>query len=183
MKHFGILALVVVLALVGCSQDSGKADVAGDVELWEDELPIRDPWLRDRMPDDVLLYLRLPNLFGLLATPKGNVLDTALRSRTNVENVQKIRAGLADNLLPLMPVVASQITLFERYVSSPVEIAGTFLPAPSALVAVTLSVESDCRFRKPGGRAWLLPRGPARRTGGGPTDRRRRTHLCTFRSR
>lgn len=146
MKHSGIVALVFALALVGCSQDSGQPDVAGDVELWQDELPIRDPWLRDRMPDDVLLYLRLPNLFGLLSTPKGNVLDNALRSRSNVENVQKIRAGLTDNLFPLMPAVASQLTLFERHVSSPVEIAGTFLPAPSALVAVTLNVETNADF-------------------------------------
>ena len=146
MKHSWIVALVFALALAGCSKDSGKPDAAGDVELWQDELPIRDPWLRDRMPDDVLLYLRLPILFGLLTTPKGNVLDTALRSRINVENVEKIRAGLADNVLTLMPAIASQLTLFDRHVISPVEIAGTFLPAPSALIAVTLNVDTNADF-------------------------------------
>ena len=140
MKYaIAVIAIIATLTVSGCTKDAGDSGVSGDVELWQGELPIRDPWLRDRMPDDVLLYLRIPNLFGLLATPKGNVMDTALRSRTNVENVQKIRAGLIDNVLTLLPANASQLTLFERH-------AGTFLPAPSALVAVTLDMDSNADF-------------------------------------
>ena len=105
MKHTGMFAVFAALVIAGCAQDSSESEVSADIEIWQDELPIRDPWLRDQLPDDVLMYMRVPSLFGLFATPKGNVLDTALRSRTNVENVQKIRTGIADNVLAMMPAV------------------------------------------------------------------------------
>lgn len=147
MRHAGITAVLVALAVTGCAKDSDDANVAADVELWEEELPIRDPWLRESLPDDVLMYMRLPNLFGLFAMPKGNVLDEALRSRANVENVQKIRAGIVDNVLQEIPAIANpQLVLFERHVQSPVEIAGSFLPVPSALVAVTLDLNDNADF-------------------------------------
>jgi Tfp pilus assembly major pilin PilA len=147
MRQIGITALFTLLAVVGCSGDSSDPEGTANVELWQDELPIRDPWLRDQLPDDALMYWRTPDLFGLFATPKGNVMDSALRSRVNVENVQKIRAGVNDNVLAMIPMLGdTQLMLFARHVRSPVEVAGTFLPAPSALVGVSLDVDSNADF-------------------------------------
>ena len=78
--------------------------VSADAKPWEGDLPIRQPVLRDTLPDDTVVYLRIPHLFGILATPKGNALDAAMRSKTNVANVIEIRKGIVDNVLPLLPI-------------------------------------------------------------------------------
>lgn len=113
-------------------------------DQWDDPLPIRDAWLRDHMPAGALMYVRIPHPFGVLSTPKGSVLDPALRSEANVENLVRIRKGIVDNLLPEIPAFADiRMRLVEQYLRSPIEAAIFLAPAPSTLVSVNLDVDSN----------------------------------------
>lgn len=114
---------------------------------WKDELPIRQPWLRDHLPDDALMYLRVPHLFGLLTMPKGNALDPALRSEANVRNVMKIRQGIVDNVIMHVPAFADlRLRVVEETLRSPVEVAVFIAPAPAMLAAMNLDLSSRREF-------------------------------------
>jgi len=113
----------------------------------DDELPIRDAWLRDHLPDDALLYMRVPHPFGLLAAPKGNAFDAALRSDANLTTVAKIREGISANVLPRIPMFQDvRLRLLEKHLRSPVELAVLPLPAPSLLVSGNIDVGSIRQF-------------------------------------
>ena len=113
----------------------------------ENELPIRDAWLRDFLPDDALLYMRIPHPFGLLAAPKGNAFDAALRSEANLETIEKIRAGISANVLPRIPMFQDvRLRLLEKHLQSPVELAVLPLPAPSLLISANIDVASSEQF-------------------------------------
>ena len=147
MRRFQFATAFAALLIAACSQESTEPTRAIEAELWQGELPIRQPWLRDRLPDQSLVYLRIPNLLGLLATPKGSVLDPALRSTANVENVERIRQGLIDNVLGEIPAVTeAKLHLFNEYIRSPIEVSGIFVPAPTSLIAVTLDIDSNEAF-------------------------------------
>lgn len=147
MRRLRYVAAFAALAILGCTQDSAEGPDEIDVELWQDELPIRQPWLREHLPEQSLVYVRIPHLLGLFAMPKGNVLDPALRSKVNVENVQKVHQGLIDNVLTLIPLFSEpKLRLLQQHVQSPVEVSGTFLPAPASLIAVTTDIDSNDAF-------------------------------------
>ncbi len=113
----------------------------------DDELPIRDAWLRDYLPDDALLYMRVPHPFGLLAAPKGNAFDAALRSDANLTTIAKIREGISANVLPRIPLFQDvRLRLLEKHLQSPVELAVLPLPAPSLLVSANIDVTSNEQF-------------------------------------
>ena len=145
MRRIILLVAFAAVAISGCTKES--ADVSADVELWDGELPIRQPWLRDQLPDQSLVYMRVPNILGLLTMPKGNVLDPALRSAANIETVEKIRQGLIDNVLGEIPALTeARIDLFNEYIRSPIEVSGIFIPAPTSLIAMTLDIDSNEAF-------------------------------------
>ncbi|MDH3428963.1 MAG: pilin [Gammaproteobacteria bacterium] len=147
MRRFRYVAAFAALAILGCSRDADQSPHAIDVELWQDEMPIRQPWLRENLPDQSLVYARVPHVLGLFATPKGNVLDTGLRSKVNVENVQKIQQGLIDNVFSVVPLLSEpELRLVQTHVRSPIELSATFLPAPASLIAATLDIDSNAAF-------------------------------------
>jgi len=144
MRHFRSTLIATTLAVVFAGLLPTTAISEDQSQPWQGDLPIRQPWLRDHMPDDALVYFRIPHLLGLLATPKGNAMDAALRSSVNVENLAKIKKGFSENLLLQIPLFADlRLRLFEEHLRSPVEVAMFMLPAPSALVAFNLDLESD----------------------------------------
>jgi hypothetical protein len=141
--------VIAALVLASCGQESTESGSQSDVELWQDELPIRQPWLREHLPDQALVYMRIPNIFGLTTMPKGNALDSALRSKVNVENVQKVLQGIVDNVLPVVPAMSDpQLRLLLEHVRSPIEVSGTFLPAPASVIAVNVDIDSNEAFEE-----------------------------------
>lgn len=137
------LRAVLATSLVATLLALAPATIAKpSAEAWRDELPVLQPYLRGRLPADAVAYLRMPDIFGLVATPKGNVLDGALRSKANVENVQRIRAGLIENVLAEIPQLQSpQLNNLLMNLRSPIEVAVFTAPAPSALIAMNVGVE------------------------------------------
>lgn len=120
---------------------------ANDAPKWTGELPIRASWLRDHLPESAVVYARIPHPFGLLSMPKGNSIDAALRSASNIDNVERIRRGITENVLEQIPAFADiQLRLLEQHIRSPVEVAALFSGAPEALISVNLSFESMQTF-------------------------------------
>lgn len=147
MKKSLIGMVAAMLVLAGCSQEESAPQASADIDLWRDALPVADPWLRDHLPDDSLIYLRVPQAIGMITMPKGNALDPALRSRANVANVIAIQQGLIDNVLSEIPGLDDPaVRAWLSHVRSPVEVSAVFIPAPAALIAVTTDLDSDEAF-------------------------------------
>jgi hypothetical protein len=128
-----------VFALLGCVF---LATVHAD-----DQLPAAAPWLHGFLPDDALMYARIPHPFGMLAAPKGNSLDPVMRSDANVATILKIREGMAANVLPRIPAFQDlRLRMLEKHLRAPLELAVLPLPAPSLLVSTRLDVSSTEAF-------------------------------------
>lgn len=137
---FRVLGLIAAAVLVGCSKH--EAADRETVARFEGEPPIAAPWLRDRLPVGIVAYLRIPHPLGVIGSPKGNMLDEALASDANMRNLAEIDRGLAD-LLRGHPLLANPaLALLLGDVRSPIEIALSGLPIPSALIAATTKFSS-----------------------------------------
>ena len=113
-----------------------------------DRLPVASPWLHEFLPDDALVYARIPHPFDLLAAPKGNALDAAMRSPANVEAVARIRAGISANVLPRIPAFRDlRLQMLARHLRGPAELALLSLPAPSLLISAGLDVGTQEGFQ------------------------------------
>lgn len=113
----------------------------------DDRLPTAAPWLHDFLPDEALMYARLPHPFGMLAAPKGNALDPAMRSEANIETIRKIRDGITANVLPRIPAFQDlRLRLLEQHLNGPIEVAVLSLPAPSLLVSTRLDLQTAEAF-------------------------------------
>jgi type II secretory pathway pseudopilin PulG len=148
MRNRTPLLLLLSAALVACSGVGSDTDsrVPVDIDAWNGELPISAPWLRERLPAGVLSYQRIPHPLGLLAIPKGNMLDIALGSEANIRNLIGIQQGLAENLASGLPPLALVDAL-----RSPIEIAGIGAPPlTSVILGATLSFRSNAEFE-----AWV----------------------------
>jgi type II secretory pathway pseudopilin PulG len=144
MRNRTLLFIFLSAALVACSGVGSNADdrSAVDIDAWNGELPISAPWLRDRLPAGALTYERIPHPLGLMAIPKGNVLDTALGSEANIQNLIRLQQGLAENFAVGIPPMRLIDAL-----RSPIEIAGIGAPPlTSVILAATLSFRSDADF-------------------------------------
>ena len=143
------LALIVVLAMPGLSAlspDAGAAD-KDDIKPWPGELPVREPWLREHLPEDALIYLRLPHPLGFFAIPKGNAMDSALRNTANIKSIQKIQSALIENVIEHVPgFEEAYVRDFAKQLQSPVEFALMLSPTPSVLISLSLSVDSAEAF-------------------------------------
>lgn len=143
MRTARTIAILTIVAALWTPQVSAEPSA----EPWPNEIPVSQPWLRDRLPDDALMYARVPELFGFFSMPKGSVLDDALRSRANIENVERLREGFVANLIDLLPIYAEPATRqIQEHLNSPIEVAMLMLPAPSAMAAMTLDVDSNEAF-------------------------------------
>jgi hypothetical protein len=129
----GVLALLGGLLLATAHADGG--------------LPTDPPWLHDFLPDDALMYARVPHPFGMLAAPKGNVLDPAMRSDANIATILKIRDGITANVLPRIPAFQDlRLRMLEKHLRAPLELALLPLPAPSLLISTSLDGRSREAF-------------------------------------
>lgn len=133
--------IVVLLVFTG-----GFNAVAAD----EAEEPVVEaPWLRDHLPDDALAYLRIPHIYGLFTSPKGSVLDPALRSSANLRSIKSIRQGISDNVLPLIPAFDDPaLRLLERHLQSPIEVAIVTGAAPSVVMSLHLDLRSNTELQE-----------------------------------
>ena len=145
MRTLTRLLLVSALVVAGCSGRDGAE--SANISRWEGEMPIQGPWLKDRLPRGTQVYQRIPHPFGLLAAPKGNMLDAALASEANVNNLMAIQEALVASLSGDAGLLSDpRARLLIDHLRSPVEVAATVLPQPTVLVGMTLDIRSNAEF-------------------------------------
>ena len=105
---------------------------------------ITPPWLRTVLPTNALAYVRVPNLWGALGSPKGSVLDALQASDANTSTMSGLREGLQTTwLTPLADAWGPLPQLLLNELSSPLEAAALMSsndgpPMPQILVTGTL---------------------------------------------
>lgn len=83
---------------------------------------VNPAFLRKRLPDTAIAYARLPNIWEVLGTPSGNVLDSAVGSKAFVSAASSIKEGFATNIIPELPQESRLITqLVMQHINSPLE--------------------------------------------------------------
>jgi len=141
-KLFPALTLLILLFSLGGVTTSGAADKS-DIAPWDGEIPFRSAWLRDRLPPDALIYMRAPHPLGFFAAPKGNVMDSALRSTANIESMLRIQDALVENVLEFIPGFEQPYVLsLAKHLRSPLEVAVLLDPAPSVILSMNLALDS-----------------------------------------
>jgi len=111
MKYIFSTALVCLTLFVGCSDqpqpsDNGSTSQSSKTATVKPSIKMRDvtpatgeefskeAFLRSRLPDDALGYLRIPNIWGTLGTAKGSIMDKAITSEPYRAGVKSIREGV-----------------------------------------------------------------------------------------
>ncbi|MFO8089447.1 MAG: hypothetical protein R6U13_06395 [Desulfatiglandaceae bacterium] len=108
----------------------------------------QEPQLRKMISADTLGYIRLPNLWGILSAPKGNIFDGVLKNEEHARIITSVKEAMGKQFLnladpkwsPVIETVFSQLT-------SPIELAlempeGQPLQTATLLISATLSSDS-----------------------------------------
>lgn len=121
----------------------------GGITSFTQALPVAEtPLLRQQLPDETLAYLRLPQVWGVLAAPKGNALAPALDNPQYQQQLQQLQSAVNGQLLPeLEPHIGPIPTLILKYLRSPLELAFLYpkdspLPVPNVLMVGRIAAES-----------------------------------------
>jgi uncharacterized small protein (DUF1192 family) len=109
---------------------------------------VQPAWLRERLPEHTVAYLRIPSAWGLLSAPNGRPLDPALASEPHARIVAALREAVRKDKTIADTGLAPALTLLLGDLDAPVEIAvvdgnDTLNPASStALLSTRLNIAS-----------------------------------------
>lgn len=104
--------------------------------------PYAPAYFSGALPADAIAYSRLPNLWGILAAPKGNVMDRALNAAPFKELFAGLHQALVDKLRQLPPDVRPLFELTLAKLRSPLELL-LLPPKDDGLPALLLTAELD----------------------------------------
>jgi Pilin (bacterial filament) len=97
-------------------------------------------WLRERLPEHTVGYLRIPCLWGLAAAPNGRALDPALASEAHTRLIADLRANIGKDAVLQQAGIAPLTTLLLDDLTAAVEIAvidGSDIANPASNVLVS----------------------------------------------
>ncbi len=122
-----------IVFVVGCGEQKDSTEVSkpGAVPTAAKtfKIPAWDRSISDqatlvaKLPQEALLYMRIPNLWGLLNSPKKNSLHAALSSEANQVGTQKLQKGVASLVASKFGPMAPAINFFTTNLRSPLEMA------------------------------------------------------------
>lgn len=160
-QHWLLAAATATLViLAGCSPQGGPGSISSrragtgvdKTALANAQAAISQPaWLRERLPEHTVAYLRIPSLWGNLAAPDGRPLDVALANAQHVRMIAALRkAAQTDPVLsragggPLFNILLGDQ-------AGPIEIAlldssDGVSPVSRGLVTVPLSIPDIAAF-------------------------------------
>lgn len=130
-----------------CSKESPTPPVAAlDAAARERAAAIAHPaWLRERLPEHTVAYLRIPSAWGLLSAPNGRALDPALASEAHVNAIRALRDAVRSDKLIADSGFEPVLGLLLSDMASPVEFAlidnsDIANPASSVFASVQMDV-------------------------------------------
>jgi len=124
----GTLAACIVLAACQREPANTAAVTAGTPAQAVDrtlanQLVASPAWLRERLPDDTIAYVRIPSPWSMLSAPDGRALDALLASEAHARMIDGIRRAFAQDPLIAKTGWQPALKLFLNDVASPLEIA------------------------------------------------------------
>lgn len=132
MVRFGFIgALAACVALAGCQREpaptvassSSPAPAKTVDKTLANQLVATPAWLRERLPDDTIAYVRIPSPWSMLSAPDGRALDPLLANEAHVKMIDSIKHALAQDPLIAKTGWQPALKLFLNDVASPLEIA------------------------------------------------------------
>jgi hypothetical protein len=143
-----VAAIVSGLGLAACQRDaSTPADTKSAVATLDSAAAARaaaaiasPAWLRERLPEHTVGYLRIPSPWSLAAAPNGRALDAALASEAHTKLIADLRAGIAKDPLLKQAGAAPALALLLDDLAGPVEVAivdGSDIANPASNVLVS----------------------------------------------
>ncbi|MCQ4163442.1 pilin [Tahibacter harae] len=144
IRHTALAAaLALGLGLAGCNKEqAGPAAVKLDsAAAQRAAAAIAGPaWLRERLPEHTVAYVRIPTLWGMTAAPNGRALDPALASEAHTRLIADLRANIGKDPLLQQAGIAPAVALLLDDVTAPVEIAvidGSDIANPASNILVS----------------------------------------------
>ena len=86
------------------------------------QLLTQTAWLRERLPEHTIAYLRIPSVWGLLSAPSGRPLDPALASEPHARIVAALREAVRKDKTLADTGLAPALTLLLGDLDAPLEI-------------------------------------------------------------
>ncbi|WP_435106492.1 hypothetical protein [Arhodomonas sp. AD133] len=91
--------IMAVAAMAGVLAACDQADKPGDTAEQADfEMAPSPARLEQRLPDDAVAYVRIPDIWGQLSAPKGTSMAPALTTDASDATVEKLRNGIEEAL-------------------------------------------------------------------------------------
>lgn len=118
-----MLALALAAGLLAaCSKETTTPAPALDRAAKERAAAIARPaWLRERLPEHTVAYLRIPSVWGWLSAPNGRALDQALASQAHVDAIRALRRAVREDKLIADSGLAPMLGLLLADLDSPLE--------------------------------------------------------------
>ena len=134
-----LFCLLPALGLFACQREAGDrstvplADTATQAKVYSD-----DAWLRERLPADSIVYVRIPSPWRMALGPGGKDSDRMFQSQAWVDAAAKVRAAFTQD--KLIGDAAQPIAGLLYRLGTPVELVVTAdgrMASPAALVYAT----------------------------------------------
>lgn len=125
-----VAAVAAGVVLAGCNRDKAStsapaavAQLDGAAQKRAADAISQPAWLRERLPEHTVAYLRLPTLWGLMSAPNGRALDGALASEAHTKAIAALRDAAAKDPLLVQAGIAPFTALALDDLAGPVEVA------------------------------------------------------------
>ncbi|MEZ5468151.1 MAG: pilin [Lysobacterales bacterium] len=136
-----LLFALVLLSSCGGKHDETSSVPSASVEAQEQAFS-QNAWLRDRLPADSILYLRLPSPWRALFGPADKATDRMFQSQAYVTAIAKMRTDFAKD--PISGEATQPLAGLLYRLGSPIElttIAAGRMASPAANVYITMILD------------------------------------------
>jgi len=148
MKRLYIAFALASLIIVGCEDHNNVSTPGGkqshNTPAWDNSLS-QPAQLINRLPDDVSLYLRVPSIWGMLFSPKGNSLDNALGSLENQKQLKLFQQQVNLQLNNLDKDISEPLRALLFHLRSPLELV-FLLPEGSVITSTKVVLSGQFEF-------------------------------------
>ncbi|HVJ61909.1 MAG TPA: pilin [Tahibacter sp.] len=125
-----VAAVAAGVMLAGCNRDNASSNAPVAVAQLDSAAKARaaeqisqPAWLRERLPEHTVAYMRLPTLWGLMSAPSGRQLDIALASEAHTKAIAALRTAASKDPLLVEAGIAPFTALLLDDLAGPVEVA------------------------------------------------------------
>ncbi|MEO8670170.1 MAG: pilin [Tahibacter sp.] len=145
LKRFGLSMLIVAVCVISaCNRETATNPSSGNTLPRVAEQIARPAWLRERLPEHTIAYLRIPSFWGLLSAPNGRALDGALASEQHVQLIARLRNSVRKDPMIAATGMGPLLILLLGDLAAPVELAvidGSDIANPASNVLISLPLD------------------------------------------